>query len=82
MPILRLPGALQSEIASGDEDLAALAASVREQIGPLLEELKAMRAREGEALEAILTARWTGWPRPPKAWRRCVRRSNSAIRSG
>ena len=35
-------------------DLVALAASVLQQIGPLLEELKAMRAREGEALAAIL----------------------------
>ena len=50
---LRLPGALQSD-NRGDDDLAALAASVREQIGPLLEQLKAMRAREGEALAAIL----------------------------
>ena len=50
---LRLPGALQAEDRSGD-DLAALEASVREQIVPLLEQLKTMRAREGEALEAIL----------------------------
>jgi uncharacterized protein (TIGR00255 family) len=50
---LRLPGALQAE-SRGDEDLAALAASVQEQMGPLLERLKAMRAREGEALAAIL----------------------------
>jgi uncharacterized protein (TIGR00255 family) len=52
---LRLPGALQSE-NRGDDDLAALAASVREQIGPLLEQLKAMRGREGEALTAVLHA--------------------------
>jgi uncharacterized protein (TIGR00255 family) len=53
--ILRLPGALQSENrASGDDDLAALAASVQQQIAPLLDELKIMRAREGESLTAIL----------------------------
>ena len=50
---LRLPGALQAEDRSGD-DLSTLAVSVMEQIVPLLEQLKAMRAREGEALEAIL----------------------------
>lgn len=54
--ILRMPGALQNENRSnGDEDSAALTASVTEQIGPLLNELKIMRAREGEALSAILT---------------------------
>jgi uncharacterized protein (TIGR00255 family) len=54
---LRMPGALQTENrSSGDEDLAALAESVTRNIGPLLEELKVMRAREGEALEAILLA--------------------------
>ena len=47
--ILRMPGALQSDNrGNGDEDLAALAESVLRQIGPLLEELKTMRAREGE----------------------------------
>ncbi len=52
---LRLPGALQSESrGNGDEELTALAASVREQIGPLLDNLKVMRAREGEALAGIL----------------------------
>jgi uncharacterized protein (TIGR00255 family) len=51
--ILRLPGALQSE-NRGDDDLAALAESVQQQIAPLLDELKIMRAREGEALEAVL----------------------------
>jgi len=50
---LRLPGALQGEDRNGD-DAGALAASVLEQISPLLEQLKAMRAREGEALEADL----------------------------
>jgi uncharacterized protein (TIGR00255 family) len=51
---LRLPGALQGEDRK-DDDLAALAASVLEQVIPLVEQLKAMRAREGEALEAILS---------------------------
>ena len=50
---LRLPGALQTEDRNNN-DLSALAASVLEQTVPLLEQLKAMRAREGEALEAIL----------------------------
>lgn len=50
---LRLPGALQVD-SRGDEDLTALAASVLEQIGPLLDQLKTMRAREGESLAAIL----------------------------
>ncbi len=54
---LRLPGALQGESrGTGDEELSALAASVREQIGPLLDSLKVMRAREGEALAGILYA--------------------------
>ncbi|MDR3772962.1 MAG: YicC family protein [Terracidiphilus sp.] len=53
--ILRLPGALQSD-NRGDDDLTILADSVREQIHPLLEELKIMRAREGEALKQILIA--------------------------
>jgi uncharacterized protein (TIGR00255 family) len=53
--ILRLPGALQSENrGNGDEDLAALEASVRQEITPLLEQLKVMRAREGESLATIL----------------------------
>jgi uncharacterized protein (TIGR00255 family) len=53
--ILRLPGALQNENRlNGDEDQAALVDSVRDEIGPLLEQLKTMRAREGEALETIL----------------------------
>jgi uncharacterized protein (TIGR00255 family) len=53
--ILRLPGALQSDNrTSGDEDSDALAASVQQEIVPLLEQLKIMRAREGESLEAIL----------------------------
>jgi uncharacterized protein (TIGR00255 family) len=53
--VLRMPGALHGE-ERGEEDLAALAASVQQQMGPLLEELKAMRGREGEALVAILQA--------------------------
>jgi uncharacterized protein (TIGR00255 family) len=53
--ILSLSGALQNENRSNsDEDQAALVESVRQEIGPLLEQLKTMRAREGEALEAIL----------------------------
>jgi uncharacterized protein (TIGR00255 family) len=49
----RMPGALQSENRA-EIDLTALEASVRQEVGPLLAELKVMRAREGEALEAIL----------------------------
>ncbi len=51
---LRLPGALQGEDRKED-DSAALTASVLEQMVPLVEQLKAMRAREGEALAAILS---------------------------
>jgi uncharacterized protein (TIGR00255 family) len=55
--ILRLPGALQPDGRnSADEDVAAITESVKREIGPLLEQLKAMRAREGESLEAILHA--------------------------
>ncbi len=55
--VLRMPAALQSEnYSNSDEDLAALAESVKAKIGPLLEDLKGMRAREGESLEAILHA--------------------------
>ena len=39
---------------NGDEEQTALAESVQREIAPLLEQLKTMRAREGEALEAIL----------------------------
>lgn len=54
--ILRLPGALQSEgRASNEDDSTALTESVTQQIGPLLEQLKVMRAREGESLTAILS---------------------------
>jgi uncharacterized protein (TIGR00255 family) len=51
--IFRLPGALQSDNRPED-DLALLAESVRRQIGPLLQELKVMRAHEGQALGEIL----------------------------
>jgi uncharacterized protein (TIGR00255 family) len=52
---LRLPGALQSENRNnGDEDLAAVAESVQQEIVPLLGQLNTMRAREGESLSAIL----------------------------
>jgi uncharacterized protein (TIGR00255 family) len=52
---LRLPGALQAE-ERGDIDFSALSASVLEQVVPLLDQLKVMREREGEALDAILRA--------------------------
>ena len=53
--ILRLPGALQGDNrGNGDDELAALAESVQQQIVPLLGELKTMRAREGESLQGIL----------------------------
>lgn len=55
--ILSLPGALQSDGRnSGDEDLSELAASVQREAEPLLEQLNAMRAREGDALASILLA--------------------------
>jgi uncharacterized protein (TIGR00255 family) len=55
--VLRLPGALQSDNRSNsDEEQIALTESVQREIVPLLEELKIMRAREGEALAAILNA--------------------------
>jgi uncharacterized protein (TIGR00255 family) len=53
--VLRLPGALQAESRCG-EDLTVLAESVQSEIVPLLDQLKIMRAREGELLEAILNA--------------------------
>lgn len=53
--LLRMPAALQNESrGDGDEDLAAFSESAMQEIGPLIEELKVMRAREGEALTAIL----------------------------
>ena len=55
--ILRLPGAMQNDNrGNGDEDSAALAESVQQEIGPLLGQLKNMRAREGESLGAILNS--------------------------
>ena len=55
--ILRLPGALQGDNRNnGDEDSDALVGSVLEQVVPLLDQLKTMRAREGESLAAILNA--------------------------
>jgi len=55
--VLRIPGALESNHrSSGDEEAEALTASVLKEIGPLLEQLKAMRAREGESLGQILNA--------------------------
>jgi uncharacterized protein (TIGR00255 family) len=55
--ILRLPGALITDSRNGnEEDSAALTESVQREIGPLLDQLKAMRAREGEALAAILNS--------------------------
>jgi len=55
--ILRMPGALQTETRNNsEEDSMALTESATRAIGPLLDELKVMRAREGEALESILRA--------------------------
>jgi uncharacterized protein (TIGR00255 family) len=51
---LRLPGALQSE-SRADDDLSALSASVLEQVPALVQQLKAMRLREGLALETVLS---------------------------
>lgn len=54
--ILSLPGALQTDNrGNSEDDLAALAASVEREIASLLDQLNAMRAREGEGLEAILS---------------------------
>jgi uncharacterized protein (TIGR00255 family) len=53
--ILRLPGALQNENHSNsEEDQALLTESVQREIAPLLDQLKTMRAREGDSLKAIL----------------------------
>jgi uncharacterized protein (TIGR00255 family) len=52
---LRLPGALQGEDRAS-ADLTALTASVLEQMPVLLDQLKTMRTREGDALAAILHA--------------------------
>jgi len=52
--ILRMPGVLQAESRSNEEENAALSASVLEQIVPLIGALKAMRLREGAALAGVL----------------------------
>lgn len=52
---LRLPNALQADNRN-EEDQAELEASIRSQIVPLIEELKTMRAREGDSLKSILEA--------------------------
>jgi uncharacterized protein (TIGR00255 family) len=55
--IFRLPLALQSENrAANEDDSAAISEAVIGAMGPLLSELKSMRAREGESLGAILHA--------------------------
>jgi uncharacterized protein (TIGR00255 family) len=55
--ILRLPGALQNDNrGAGEDDYAAISESVQREIGPLLGQLKIMRAREGDSLETILDA--------------------------
>lgn len=51
--VFRMPSALQGD-SRDDGDVVVLAESVQQQIKPLLEELKTMRAREGESLAAIL----------------------------
>jgi len=52
--ILRMPGVLQAEARSNEEDNAALSASVMEEIVPLIASLKTMRLREGAALAGVL----------------------------
>ena len=52
--ILRMPGVLQAEARSNEEDNAALSASVLEQLVPLIAVLKTMRLREGAALAGVL----------------------------
>jgi len=54
--ILRMPGVLQAEARSNDEDNAAIQTSVLKQIVPLMESLKMMRQREGSALTDVLFA--------------------------
>jgi len=51
---LRLPAALQSEVRDNNTEDEALSSSVLKEIVPLLDQLKAMRAREGESLQTIL----------------------------
>jgi uncharacterized protein (TIGR00255 family) len=52
--ILRMPGVLQAESRSNEEDNAVLSASVLEQLVPLIGALKTMRLREGAALAGVL----------------------------
>ena len=55
--VLRMPGALQAEVRGNlEEDVAVLSESAIREILPLLDQLKSMRGREGEALEANLRA--------------------------
>jgi uncharacterized protein (TIGR00255 family) len=54
--ILRMPGVLQAEARSNEEEIAALSASVLEQVVPLIAALKTMRQREGAALAGVLHA--------------------------
>lgn len=57
--VLRLPGALEGDgrgRGRDEEQDGELAASVLAAMGPLLGELRGMRAREGESLAAILGA--------------------------
>lgn len=54
--ILRLPGVLQAESRTNEEDNGALTASVLEQVIPSIAVLKAMRQREGAALADVLRA--------------------------
>jgi len=54
--ILRMPGVLQAESRSNEEDNAAISASVLQSVAPLIAELKTMRQREGAALTAVLHA--------------------------
>jgi len=54
--ILRMPGVMQAESRSNEEDNAALTASVLDQVLPLIAALKTMRLREGAALAGILYA--------------------------
>jgi len=54
--ILRVPGVLQAESRSNEEENAALTVSVLEQVAPLIASLKTMRSREGAALADVLHA--------------------------
>jgi uncharacterized protein (TIGR00255 family) len=54
--ILRMPGVLQAEARSSEEDYALLSGSILETVVPLIAELKTMRQREGSALTAVLHA--------------------------